>query len=275
MQLRCALIVAALAALALHGCIGPPESFTAARLAGSAAAPATAHRRYRLFIPAGLAAGEQRPLVVYLHSVGGKGGDNRQSLEAVPRWLASAENQRAHPCFILVPQCRAGDDAQGRPNNWVKWAGQKENPPAKWEQSEAEPSDQLRGAMAALDDVLARHPIDRARIYLAGVSMGGSASWWWAAHQPERFAGVMTACGLSETSKAAATAKVPVWAFHGADDEVAPIARTRAMVEALRAAGGRVKFSEYSGEGHNIGRRVFAESSVLAWLFDQRRTPQP
>ena len=127
--------------------------------------------------------------------------------------------------------------------------------------------------MVALDDVLKTQPVDAARVYLTGVSMGGSGSWNWAAREPQRFAAVVTACGLSEVEKAPALAKLPLWAFHGSDDPIAPVGRSRAMVEALLALGAPVKFTEYSGAGHGIGERVFTENehAVFAWLFAQRR----
>lgn len=238
------------------------------------AVPGTANRGYRLLLmPKGTMAGPGKlPLVIYLHGAGSKGDDNLKPLdEPFVKLLASAETQRKFPCFVLVPQCRSGDDTLGRPNNWVRWENQKGTPPAQWERSEREASDQLRGAMIALDEVLAQHPVDRSRVYLAGVSMGGSGAWAWAAREPDRFAAVVTACGLSEVSKAASLAKVPVWAFHGSDDPIAPVERTRRMVEALKDVGGSAKFTEFAGEGHGIAGRVLSESGMLEWLFAQRK----
>lgn len=246
--------------------------FVAQRVPDSIAVPETANRDYRLLIPP-TKDGAKMALVIYLHGAGAKGSDNEKQLaEPLPKLLATPELREKFPCFVLVPQCRAGDDAQGRPNNWVKWQNQIGTKPAEWVNGEAEPSDQLRGAMAALEHVLATQPIDTARIYLTGVSMGGSGSWNWAAREPARFAAIITACGLSEPAKASALAKLPVWAFHGSDDEVAPVERSRKMVEALRAAGAPVKFTEYTGAGHNIAPRVFTENdyAVLKWLFEQR-----
>ena len=250
-------------------------AYREARVPDTVALPATVNHAYRLLVPEGAGKdGAKFPLVIYLHGSGAKGTDNRKQLgEVVPRLLATKELRAKFPCFVLVPQCRTGDDALGRPNNWVKWENQKGTQPAEWLHGEAEASDQLRAAMVALDDVLATQAVDKARIYLTGVSMGGSASWSWAAREPQRFAAVITACGLSEVAKAPALAKLPVWAFHGSDDPIAPVARSRSMVEALRALGAPVKFTEYTGAGHGIGDRVFTENkhAVFTWLFTQRR----
>ena len=270
MQPPCHLLLfATLCALLAQTRAVEPAGFTPCQLPDSSVAPATANRAYQLLAPPEMKPGERFPLVVYLHGAGAKGSDNLRPIgEPLPRLLGSAALRAKYPCFILVPQCREGTDAQGRPHNWVNWMGQRENPPALWEQSEPEPGDQLRGAMAALDDVLARHPVDTARIYLTGVSMGGSGSWYWAAREHGRFAAVMTACGLSETAKAPRLTDLPIWAFHGSDDEVAPVGRTRRMVDALRVAGGaNVKFTEYAGVGHNLAPQMLAESGVFEWLF--------
>jgi predicted peptidase len=263
-----------LVALPAYGA-GPEELFAAFTMRESITVPATANRAYRLLVPAD--AGNARsklPVVIYLHGSGAKGTDNmKQTEEPLPRLLASPELRKRFPCFILAPQCREGDDSQDRPNNWVKWENQKVSKPAGWLRSESKPSDQLQGAMAALQDVLARPSADSSRVYLTGVSMGGSASWWWAAHEPEKFAAVVTACGLSETGKAARYAKLPLWAFHGSDDDVAPVQRSRDMIAAIQAAGGTPKFTEFTGAGHGIATRVFTENGheVLKWLFEQRR----
>lgn len=249
-----------------------PPQFDVRKLPAEAV-PETANRSYRLFSPTPISGKSQKfPLVVYLHGSGAKGDDNRKPLdEPVVKRLVSAEIQQKYPCFVLVPQCRAGDDTQGRPNNWVKWENQIGTTPAQWTVSEREPSDQLLGAMAALKDALKVEGVDASRVYLTGVSMGGSGSWNWGAREPERFAAVVTVCGLSDIRLAPSLAKTPVWCFHGSEDAVAPASRTRQMVQAIEQAGGTIKFTEYAGAGHNIAGRVLGEKGMLEWLFAQRR----
>lgn len=253
-------------------------SYQVQQVSESITVPTTANRRYLLLMPEGV--GEKKdhrfPLVVYLHGAGSKGSDTlKPAQERLPGLLLSPELRRQFPCFVLVPQCRDGEDASGRPNNWVKWLNQKDTKPAEWLRSEDEPGDQLRAAMAALDDVLARHPVDTTRVYLTGVSMGGSGTWWWASHAPRRFAAVITACGLSEVARATSLTKIPLWAFHGSNDEVAPVQRSHSMIAAIKAAGGKPRFTEYTGAGHGIEGKVFTQDNhaVLRWMFEQRTTP--
>lgn len=243
-------------------------------------APASANREYRLMLPKNYApenkAGEKRwPLLIYMHGAGSKGSDGVKPLrEDLPKLMATPEMRERFECFVLVPQCRDGDDVSGdRPNNWVKWNNQREKP-VNWTRSDEEPSDQLLGAMAALEDVLKRYPVDDARIYLTGVSMGGSASWNWSSRDPQRFAAMIPVCGLSDARRAPPIKEVLVWTFHGGEDEQVPVQRTRDMVKALRDAGShKVRYTEYEGEGHSIAKRVWREDDYasLRWLFEQRR----
>jgi predicted peptidase len=260
------------ASFALHA---TEELFHRQSVPDSVPLPTTVNRTYRLLSPVDLKEkpDQKFPLVVYLHGGGSRGEDGLKPVnEPLPKLLATDDLRRRFPCFVLVPQCREGQYEDGRPYNWTKWENQI-GAPALWLKSDEEASDQLRAAMAALKDVLERQAIDPARVYLTGVSMGGSGSWSWAARHPETFAAMLTVCGLSEVARAEPISKVPVWTFHGAMDEVVPVQRTRDLVKALEGFGGKVKFTEYPDGGHGVAGRAFREDDYasIRWLFDQRR----
>lgn len=271
------LIAGVLALVSSAFCPADDEIFLRQTILDSVPLPTTVNRAYRLLPPANLSAataGQKFPLVVYLHGGNARGEDNTLPVnELFPKLLATPELREKFPCFLLVPQCRDGESADGRPNNWTKWQAQKDAAPALWTKSDDDASDQLRAAMAAVEDVAARQPVDRSRIYLAGVSMGATGAWWWAAKQPEKFAGLLTVCGLSEACRAESLAKVPVWTFHGAKDGVIPVQRTRDLVAALKTAGGTVNYTEYPEGDHAIGEQALRENDFAAvrWLFDQQR----
>jgi predicted peptidase len=253
----------------------PPTPF-ATLTCSSPSVPETAHRSYRLFVPEAADAAHPVPLVVYLHGAGAKGDDGQKPLqEPLVKWLAAADHQRQYPCAVLVPQCRSGQAADGRPRNWVQWANQAVTTSDQWRDSDEGASDQLRGAIAIVDEVVQRDAIDRSRVYLIGVSMGGSGAWNWAAREPRRFAAVVPICGLSEVSRAPQTAAVPVWTFHGSEDPVAPVERTRQLVDALRMTRAAVNYTEYAGVGHGIADRVARQAELWVWLFAQRREIVP
>ena len=62
-----------------------------------------------------------------------------------------------------------------------------------------------------------------------------------------------------------------MWVFHGEADRIVPVSESRQMVEALKATGGNVRYSEYAGVGHNVWLNVASESELLPWLLKQRR----
>ena len=216
--------------------------------------------RYRLMRPAAVAAGVRLPLVLFLHGAGECGVDNEKQLKYLPTWLAEQEPRRRHPCFVLAPQCREDE-------RWVdvSWADDESTP------QQPEPTLDLAAAVAALDDVLAREPVDPARIYLTGLSMGGYGTWDLAIRVPHRFAAILPVCGGGDERLAARAAPLPIWCVHGDADTAVPVRRSRDMVAAIAAAGGRPVYSELPGVGHDCWTSAYRHGFVLDWLFSQRR----
>ena len=64
---------------------------------------------------------------------------------------------------------------------------------------------------------------------------------------------------------------LPVWIFHGGADPVVPVSESRQMNEALKTAGGNVRYTEYERVGHNSWDRAYAEPDFFTWLLSQRR----
>ena len=64
---------------------------------------------------------------------------------------------------------------------------------------------------------------------------------------------------------------VPVWAFHGALDDVVPFERSEEMVAALRGCDGNVRFTVYPEARHDSWTATYANPELYAWLLAQRR----
>jgi predicted peptidase len=216
--------------------------------------------RYRLLRPATVEPGKQYPLVLFLHGAGERGNDNSSQLQYLPTWLAGAAWRQQFPCFVIAPQCRAE-------HRWsaFNWSDKKSSPLA------AEPTTDLAAAIAALEKVSASEPVDPDRVYLTGLSMGGYGSWELAARMPERFAAVSPICGGGDEAQAKKLTSLPIWCFHGGADQVVPVARSRAMIAAIEAAGGKPKYTEFPGVGHDSWTPAYRDSGLLEWLFAQRR----
>ena len=119
--------------------------------------------------------------------------------------------------------------------------------------------------------MLAEEPVDPARVYLTGLSMGGYGSWDLAARHPHRFAALLPICGGGDAATAPRLTSVPIWNFHGTADPVVPVERSRAIIKALTAAGGTPISSELEDVGHDSWTPAYGNAAVLDWLFAQRR----
>ncbi len=216
--------------------------------------------RYRLLKPANVEAGKTYPLVLFLHGAGERGSDNAKQLKYLPQLLATDAYREKLPCYVLAPQCRNG-------KQWVNvpWGDVESSPLPK------EPSHQLRVVTSILERTLKEESVDRDRIYLTGLSMGGFGTWDLAARRPEWFAAVAPVCGGGDEATAKTLADLPVWAFHGGADNVVKPVRSQRMVAAVKEAGGEPKYTEFPGVGHNSWTPAYEKTELLSWMFEQRR----
>ena len=209
---------------------------------------------YRLFAPDAVRPDHRYPLVVFLHGAGERGTDNAAQLKHGVADILRFSREHNEPCYLLAPQCPAG----------VWWM----LPPAGGAPAGDEP---FMAVLALTDRLLAEKPIDPQRIYITGLSMGGFGTWAALELRPGFFAAAVPICGGGRPAAAAGFAKVPVWAFHGADDPVVPPLRSREMVDALRAAGAKPGYTEYPGVGHDSWIPAYRDAVMLSWMFKQRR----
>lgn len=225
---------------------------------------------YRLFTPSGRGPGRTFPLVLFLHGAGGRGSDNTGQISDQPIALALChpDHQADWPCFVVAPQCPAGQ-------TWAAInAGDDWNPAIAMP---ATPTWPLAAAKAVVDQLLAANAdIDPAQVHVVGWSMGGYGSWEAAARWPAAFRKLVPICGGGDSATAPLIADKPIWAFHAANDAVVPVARSQAMVAAVRAAGGDPLYTEYPtamGIGHAAWTPAFSDPELFPWLFGRARTP--
>ncbi len=125
--------------------------------------------------------------------------------------------------------------------------------------------------LVLLDHLQEQLAIDPKRIYVTGESMGGNGTWNLCAAAPERFAAAVPICGGGDIQTAPLLARLPIWAFHGARDQVVSPERSKRMVDVIQAAGGSARLTIYPEEGHGVSKRVFTRDDLYAWLLDQKR----
>ncbi|MBN1853306.1 MAG: prolyl oligopeptidase family serine peptidase [Pirellulales bacterium] len=194
---------------------------------------------YLLYLPEDYSSREAWPLILFLHGAGERGDNLDLVKKHGPPKLIEAGKE--FPFIVVSPQCPKG-----------RW----------WQPFEL---------AAVIDEIVATYHVDQDQIYVTGLSMGGFGTWALAAYQPDRFAAIVPICGGGEPAMTRLYASVPAWVFHGAKDNVVPLERSEAMVEALRKAGGNVKFTVDPEAYHDSWTTAYDNPDLYTWLLEQKR----
>lgn len=191
---------------------------------------------YLLYLPEGYGKeAKDWPLVLFLHGAGDK--IERLKKFGLPRRV----EQKKEPFLLVAPQ----------------------NPGKGWN---------VANLNVLLEDVIAKHKVDKDRVYCTGLSMGGFGAWSFAAAYPDKFAAIIPICGGGNPASASKIKNLPIWAFHGDADKVVPASRSETMVKALKDAGSEnVKLTLYPGVGHDSWTKTYNNPEVWDWLLKQKR----
>lgn len=196
---------------------------------------------YLLYLPEGYDKDQTAkwPMILFLHGAGERGNDLEMVKKHGPARLVAEGKQ--FPFIIVSPQC-PGD-------GW-------------WD------SDNL---FLLLDELQEKYQVDKDRTYLTGLSMGGFATWDMASKQPKRFAAIAPICGGGMPFFAPQLKEVPIWAFHGAKDSVVPLKKSQEMVDAVKGAGGDVKFTVYPEADHDSWTETYNNPELYDWFLKHKR----
>lgn len=196
---------------------------------------------YLMFLPKDYSEkGTPSPMIVFLHGSGERGND----LEKVKAWgpPAIVEKNPYFPFIVLSPQCPEG-----------QW----------WN------SNLIKGM---IDDVLANYNVDKSRVYLTGLSMGGFGTWDLAMAYPEYFAAIAPICGGGNPISAERLTNIPIWVFHGKKDDAVPEQQSAQMVDALKKIGADVVYTVLPEGGH-VDAWVYAygEAGLFDWFLQHQK----
>lgn len=181
------------------------------------------------------------PLLLFLHGGGDAGGTLERLRESGPPRLLAEGND--FPFLILAPQ-----------NPYEK----------QWWNT--------RAVMELLEQVVSENRVDRNRLYLTGLSRGGSACWELATQHPGTFAAMAVVCGMAPVPYAHWIDRgMGIRVFHGTEDEVIPFSESEQMVARLRSLGYNVTFTPYEGVGHNAWERAYLEEGLYDWFLQFSR----
>ncbi len=218
---------------------------------------------YRIYTPRPIEDETVYPLIVFMHGAGERGSDNTTQLKHGVGSIIRFIERFNQPAFVIAPQVADG-------HQWVDtpWSDDAHVLPKS-------PSASMSLLLGLIDSVNQTLPIDRRRIYITGISMGGFGTWDLLMRRPDEFAAAIPICGGGDETRAHLIRDIPVWVFHGGDDQVVKTHRSRNMIEALEGVAGRPRYTEYPGIGHDSWTVTYDNPEVLHWLFEQTLPVDP
>lgn len=197
---------------------------------------------YLQYLPVDFDSGKKYPLLLFLHGAGERGND--------PNLIAShgyfqyvKENSAEYPFIMIAPQCPDGK----------YWGCYTES------------------LLAFLNHIYETLPIDKARVYLTGISMGGTGTYMLAMAAPERFAAIAPICGSGICWYAGALKNIPTYIFHGDCDTIIPIYESITMLKNINLSGGNAKMEIYHGVGHNAWDIAYKGDKLYKWMLQFRK----
>jgi predicted peptidase len=194
---------------------------------------------YLEYVPSMKQSEEKLPLLIFLHGMGERGNDlNLVKFHGPPSFL---DNKKDFPFICISPQC---------PDS-VYWN-----------------EDLL---LPFYDEIISKYPVDKNRIYITGLSMGGFGTWASVIAKPNLFAAAVPICGGGDPSKLESIKSIPIWVFHGAKDDVVPLTRSQEMVDGLKKLGSNVKFTIYPETTHNSWTETYNNPELYDWLLQQKK----
>jgi predicted peptidase len=196
--------------------------------------------RYWLFLPADYEAkpAEKWPLVLFLHGSGERGEDlEKVKIHGPPMLVAQG---RQFPFVLVSPQVPTG---------------------SRWNAEE----------LSQLTDVLAsKYRLDRDRLYITGLSMGGAGTWSLVAAHPDKYAAAMPLCGRGDLEAVPRLAKTPTWILVGAQDSERTVQNCQDMAKALAKAGGLGRFTLYFELKHDCWTETYNNPETYEWLLSHK-----
>lgn len=216
---------------------------------------------YRLLRPINAEEGKRYPLIVFLHGAGDVGDNNNSQLANFPSCFLDSAQRIKNPSYVIAPQCPSDD-------SWSSFPGY----PNSIRTSEY-PTLPIQTLLALIDTLIknTRPAIDTNRIYVTGFSLGGEGTFDIITRAPHRFAAAVPICGIADTSRAATIKHIPLWIFHGSDDNINSVEYSRAIVAVLRALNVTPKYTEYENANHYIWSTAYAEPDLIEWIFSQNK----
>ncbi len=219
----------------------------------------------RILTPVDFKLGKKYPLVVFLHGAGERVNDNEAQLTWGADLFLDSLNRAKFPAIVVFPQCPSND----------KWAEYNKNAAQDSTGYEYKADAPIRKSLKLVSDfidtLLSSGAVDRNRVYVGGLSMGGFGTYELLWRRPQTFTAAFPICGATNPARVSDFKKnLPIWIFHGDKDNVIFVSNSRLVYGLLKKNNPTARYSEYPGVGHDSWKNAFAESQLMPWLFSQR-----
>jgi len=186
------------------------------------------------------------PLVIYLHG-GSQRGTNLKKLydSGIPDQIYRG---REFPFIIISPLCPLH----------LRWSTD------DWFET-------------FFNEISDTYRIDTTRVYLTGLSLGGSGTWYIAEKYPEKFAAIAPISGPTSVmnyieKNINKLIDMPIWAFHGKIDDVVSFEETERMVKKLEGKNRDLKFTVEPAVGHGIAWMVYPGQELYDWFLKYEKS---
>ncbi|MFD2599068.1 dienelactone hydrolase family protein [Sphingobacterium corticis] len=183
------------------------------------------------------------PLVIYLHGGSQKGNDlNKLKTYGLPFLV----DQGKEFDFVMVaPQCP--DGKYWSTENWFD---------------------------SLYNDVTSKYRIDKSRVYVTGISMGGYGAYITALDHPDKIAAIVPLCGGindRDISRICTINHIPILTYHGTADDEISIHETERIENLLKQCNGNMVFHRLEGEGHAIQYIYETKLQIYKWMLQQQK----
>ena len=183
------------------------------------------------------------PLILFLHGMGERGNDlELVKIHGIPKIV---KTQKDFPFIAVSPQC---------PTEYV-WRDKK----------------MLQAVESLILKIIKNYRIDKTRVYVTGLSMGGYGTWALAARRPDLFAAAVPICGGGDPATVNVLKNLPIWVFHGGLDKVVLPEESENMVRALEKAGGKVRYTLYPEAYHDSWIETYDNPALYDWMLSKRK----
>lgn len=219
----------------------------------------------RILTPLNFQKGKKYPVVLFLHGSGERGNDNEAQLNWGADMFLDSTIRVKFPAIVVFPQC---------PSN-SKWSEynkslNSDSTGYTWK-NDPKIFNSLKLVSEFIDTLLTSNEVDKRRIYVGGLSMGGFGTLELLWRKPNTFAAAFPICGAGNPEKLKEyRTNLPIWLFHGEKDPVIPVSNSRLLYNVLKTTSAKPRYTEYPNVGHDSWKNAFMEPTLLPWLFAQK-----